>query len=299
MRNKFFGVVEGFYRKPYTFKQRLDLITFLSDIGLNTYVYGPKADPYHRKEWQKPYPAHKLKEFEKLCEFSKKHSIQFNFALSPMSKPDTAKTIKKIGTMINIGITDFSLFYDDIKVSLTKETAQTQLETINRLYEFLISKIAKPNLFFCPTQYRGFKKTDYIIEISENLNKHIQIFWTGKRVVSKRLTEKDIDKITKIIKRPPLIWDNLFANDYIPGKIWKFPYRYRDPNIIKKVSGILINPMNQYEKSKPLIYTAAKFFKEPYKYVPRKAWIEKATRGLGEMALCAGLVALQRLWFIS
>ncbi len=273
-QDKFFGVIEGFYRRPYTFNQRLDLIAFLSKIGLNIYVYGPKADPYHRKTWQKQYPVRILKEFEKLIKLSKRYSVFFNYALSPMSKPVTERIIKKIATMVKIGGKHFSLFYDDIKVPLTRETAEIQARTANELLKFLKKNTSHPALFFCPTQYRGFKKTEYIETIAKSLHKDIQIFWTGKRVVSRRITEKDIDRITKIINRPPLIWDNLFANDYVPGMIWKFPYRYRAPNIVKKVSGILINPMNQYEKSKPLIYTMAKFITNPDSYVPRRAWKE-------------------------
>jgi len=282
VKNKFFGVVEGFYRKPYTFKQRHNLISFLSNIGLNTYVYGPKADPFHRKKWQKPYPAHILKEFERLCEFSRRHSIHFNYALSPMSSPDEKNIIKKIDSMIRVGVTHFSLFYDDIKIPLTKETAQIQLLTANRLYEFLKDKITNPTLLFCPTQYRGFNKTEYILTIGKKLNKNIQIFWTGKRVVSKKITAKDIERITEIINRPPLVWDNLFANDYIPWVIFKFPYRNREPEIIEKVSGVLINPMNEYRQSLPVIYTAAKFFKDPYNYDSRKAW--KEAQSLREMS---------------
>lgn len=274
MKNKFFGVVEGFYRTPYTFKQRLDLISFLSDTGLNTYVYGPKADPFHRKSWQKPYPARALKEFETLSEHSRKCSIHFNYALSPMFSPHADKIIKKISTMVHIGITDFSLFYDDINVPLTKETADVQIETANRLYEFLKNKITNPTLFFCPTQYRGFDKTEYIKTLSKKLPKSIHIFWTGNRVVSRKITAKDVDMIKTIIRRPPLIWDNFFANDYVPWIIFKFPYRNREAAIVQKVTGILINPMNEYRKSKPLIYTAAKFFKDPHGYNSRRAWRE-------------------------
>jgi hypothetical protein len=278
--NKYFGVIEGFYRKPYTFSERQDLIKFLSRIGLNTYVYGPKDDAYHRKDWQKPYPASVLKKFEGLIEFSKKSSVYFNYALSPMSRPDTKKIIKKIESMAELGISHFSLFYDDIKVALTRETAQIQIETANTLYKFLKEKTDDPTLFFCPTQYRGLNRTEYLLEIGKKLDEHIEIFWTGKRVVSRKITEKDTKKIAKIINRPPLIWDNIFANDYIPAVILKFPYRNREPEIIEQVKGILLNPMNQYRKSKPLIYTAAKFFRDPNQYVPKKAWQE--ARGLKE-----------------
>ncbi len=274
MENKFFGVVEGFYRRPYTFKQRTDLIKFLSQIDLNTYVYGPKSDVFHRKKWFAPYPADKLKEFKLLNDLSKECSIVFNYALSPLAKPEIKEIIEKVNSMLAIGIENYSLFYDDIRIPLNKEMAMRQAETANILFEFLSNNLAKPILFFCPTQYRGFEKTEYLLTIAQKLKKNIQILWTGKNVVSRKITEKEIDNITEIINRPPIIWDNLFANDYIPGVILKYPYRNREAAIVDKVRGILINPMNQYEKSKPLIYTAAKFINDPNHYDGPKAWRE-------------------------
>jgi len=274
LKSKFFGVVEAFYGKPYTFKERHDLIVFLSDCGLNTYVYGPKNDVFHRKKWQQPYPNNILKEFEKLVHMSKKHSMNFNYALSPVLKTDTEKVIEKVNSMVKIGITHFSLFFDDIDVELSQKTAETQVTVANELLGFLKNNVSNSILFFCPTQYRGFLKTEYIKKVSQTLDKDIFIMWTGKQVVSKKITVLDLDKITEMIKRKPLIWDNIFANDYIPGMILRFPYRHREPEIIAKVKGILINPMNQYTESKPLIYTAAKFFRNPHAYVPRKAWRE-------------------------
>ncbi len=274
MKNKIFGVVEGFYRKPYTFKERHDLIAFLSGCGLNTYVYGPKDDIFHRKKWQQPYPDNILKEFEKLVHISEKYSINLNYALSPISETHTEEVIKKIDSMVKIGITHFSLFFDDIDVELSQRTAEAQVTAANELLGFLKSGVSNPILFFCPTQYRGFLETAYIKTVSQALDKDIFIMWTGKQVVAKKITVLDIDKITKIIKRKPLIWDNIFANDYIPEVILRFPYCHREPEIVEMVEGILINPMNQYTKSKPLIYTAAKFFRTPHAYVPRKVWKE-------------------------
>ncbi len=273
MRNrKNFGVVEGFYGRYYSFYERCDLIVFLAQLKLNTYVYGPKSDPYHRDEYHRPYPVKKLKEFESINKLAKKNKILFNYALSPGAKPDIALIIKKIRSMIGIGINNFSLFYDDIKLELNAENAVVQAETANHVFELLKKSISDFSLFFCPTQYRGFEKTDYILTLAEQLHPDIKIFWTGKSVVSKCITEQDVAKITRLINRQPLIWDNIFANDYIPGIILKFPYRNREPGIIRRVSGILLNPMNQYLQSKPLIYTASKFFNNPHNYNPGKYW---------------------------
>lgn len=272
MLRKTFGVVEGFYRRPYTFKQRLDLIDFLHDLKLNTYIYGPKADIIHRESWQKPYPAEKMNEFRRLCEYCKDRSVNFVYALSPVHQPNADGVVRKISTMIATGIRHYSLFFDDIRVPLNAQTAKNQLSIIHALHDYLTGRLKKTSLTFCPTQYRGFKRTDYIMYIAENLRKGIDVFWTGKRVVSRAITEDDLTKIFAVLRRPVLIWDNIFANDYIPGTILRFPYRRRSPGIIDRVKGILINPMNNYRASKPLIHTAAQFFHDPVGYDPRRAW---------------------------
>lgn len=33
------GVIEGFYGIPWTFEQRYSMISFLSDINMNQYIY--------------------------------------------------------------------------------------------------------------------------------------------------------------------------------------------------------------------------------------------------------------------
>lgn len=272
--DKVFGVVEGFYRRPYTFDQRLDLIDFMSMLGLNTYVYGPKADPYHRKYWQKAYPRQKLAQLHELHKVSQKKKIRFVYALSPVHRPDLPSVIEKVIAVQSAGIRHFSLFFDDIKVILSKSTAQKQLRIVNGLHEHLEHESRHTSLSFCPTQYRGFRETSYIKTVAENLHREIDIFWTGSKVVSPNISEEDVDRISKLLNRQVLIWDNLFANDYIPGRIHRFPYRNRDPRIMSKIKGILLNPMNDYQASKPLIRTAALFFKNPKNYDPIRAWQE-------------------------
>lgn len=274
MVNRFHGVIEGFYRKPYTFRQRHDLITFLADIGLNTYVYAPKNDHYHRRRWSVNYPKKYLKKFEELNKHCVRHNVHFNFALSPMQDPDGEKIINKLKPLVKLGINHFSLLYDDISVPLSQATADCQIKATHVFFRYLQGKLRTPVLFFCPTQYRGLKDTRYLMTLRRHLNRKIHIFWTGRRVVSFRITKEDIEKIAHLLGRPPLIWDNIFANDYIPGIVLRMPYRYRAPGIVQNTTGILVNPMNQYNYSKPLIFTVAEFIKNPYGYKPRKAWRE-------------------------
>jgi hyaluronoglucosaminidase len=272
VRSKYFGVVEGFYGKPYSYEQRLDLIAYLADIGLNTYLYGPKDDAYHRRLWDRPYPDARLQELARLAAYAEKKRIFFNYALSPMTRPTSRRIIDKIKTLVRVGIRHFSLFYDDIRVPLSAATAERQIATAHDMLSFLKTIVRRPVVFFCPTQYYGWRETDYLMTMRKRLHKDIDVFWTGRHVVSPRISDRDIRTITSCLKRAPLIWDNIYATDYLPGVVFRYPYRFRSSAIVHKTRGVLINPMNHYRASKPLLFTAARFFSSPHTYVPRRAW---------------------------
>lgn len=51
------GVVEGFYGTPWSHQVRMSLIDFYGKFKMNTYLYGPKDDPFHScPNWRLPYP---------------------------------------------------------------------------------------------------------------------------------------------------------------------------------------------------------------------------------------------------
>ncbi len=279
MISKYFGVVEGFYGKPYSFAQRMDLISFLHSVGLNTYIYGPKDDTYHRRHWDRPYPPARLKELTRLNEHARHKNIFFNYALSPMTKPTSRRIISKIATLTDVGVQHFSIFFDDINVPLSEKTALYQIAAAHDVMAFLKKKIKHPVLFFCPTQYYGFNRTDYLTTIRDRLHKNIDVFWTGRHVVSPRITDEDIRMIVSLLGRAPLIWDNIYANDYLPGVVFHYPYRYRSAAVVRKTRGVFINPMNQYRASKPLLFTAAKFISSPATYDPQYAWKKAVHQG--------------------
>ncbi|WP_186439068.1 beta-N-acetylglucosaminidase domain-containing protein [Akkermansia muciniphila] len=44
---EFRGTVEGFYGTPWSHEARLSQLRFYGQNKMNTYIYGPKDDPYH------------------------------------------------------------------------------------------------------------------------------------------------------------------------------------------------------------------------------------------------------------
>ena len=43
------GAIEGFYGSPWTHEERMHQLAFYGDVKMNTYIYAPKDDPYHRE----------------------------------------------------------------------------------------------------------------------------------------------------------------------------------------------------------------------------------------------------------
>jgi len=43
------GIVEGFFGPPWSIEQRCAMFEFGAKHAMNTYLYAPKDDPYHRE----------------------------------------------------------------------------------------------------------------------------------------------------------------------------------------------------------------------------------------------------------
>ena len=77
------GAIEGFYGSPWTQQERLDQLAFYGRFKLNTYVYAPKDDPYHRDRWREPYPPDRLADLRTLIDAAAANHVRFTFAVSP------------------------------------------------------------------------------------------------------------------------------------------------------------------------------------------------------------------------
>src|SRR5690606_25847869 len=114
------GSVEGFYGSPWTTEERLDQLAFHGRFKLNTYVYAPKDDPWHRDRWREPYPADRLDALGRLVEAAAANHVRFTFAVSPgvsicYSDPDdVAALTAKLEAVRGLGVRSFSIALDDI-----------------------------------------------------------------------------------------------------------------------------------------------------------------------------------------
>ena len=266
------GVVEGFYNRPWNQGQRVDLYQKLNTFGLNAYLYAPKDDVKHRALWRDPYDESELQQLKILIDGCRENDVTFYYGISPgldigYSNPKDIGHLKaKLDQMVRIGCKGFAVLWDDIGTNLPsadKEAfntlADAQVKVCNEIYEHL----KRPAFLTCPVEYCATRAdpsvltSPYLNSLGTGLDPNIDIFWTGSQVVSEHIYKEEIIELSKVLKRKPLIWDNLHANDYDIQRVFLGPYTVRSPDIIPYLKGVFTNPNCEYSLNIPALFTLA------------------------------------------
>lgn len=273
------GVVEGFYGTPWSHQARLSQLKFYGENKMNTYIYGPKDDPYHSSpNWRLPYPEKEAAQLRELVTVANSHEVDFVWAIHPgqdikWNQEDRDHLLSKFEKMYQLGVRSFAVFFDDISGEGTNP--QKQAELLNYIDENFVQ--AKPDvtpLIMCPTEYNkswSNPKGNYLTTLGKKLNPSIQIMWTGDRVISD-ITRDGITWINERIKRPAYIWWNFPVSDYVRDHLLLGPVYGNDTTIAEEMSGFVANPMEHAEASKIAIYSVASYAWNPAKYDTWKTW---------------------------
>ncbi|MEX0609850.1 MAG: protein O-GlcNAcase [Balneolaceae bacterium] len=282
------GVVEGFYGDPWSHEERLDVIRFMGEVGMNTYYYAPKDDPFHRSQWRESYAGKPLSQFSELLKVSTESDVDVYFAISPgldivySDSADFEALNAKLQDMISLGVRHIALFLDDVPETLSNEKdreeysdlAEAHVDIINRLWERL--KDDEVQLVVCPTTYTSaWGSREYAEKLGEGVPAEIPLFWTGEDVAISEVTRSEAENWQNLINRKPLLWDNFPVNDF---EVWRpilGPLRGRDGHLPEAMSGILANPMDIPYASMIPLYTVAKYGEDPSGYDPDEA-LQKA-----------------------
>lgn len=276
---RFRGVVEGFYGTPWSHEARLRQLKFYGENKMNTYIYGPKDDPYHSSpNWRLPYPEKEALQLQELVKVANENEVDFVWAIHPgqdikWNQEDRDLLLAKFEKMYDLGVRSFAVFFDDISGEGTNPNKQAEL--LNYIDEKFVK--AKPDvtpLVMCPTEYNkswSNPKGNYLTTLGEKLNPSIQIMWTGDRVISD-ITKDGIAWINKRIKRPAYIWWNFPVSDYVRDHLLLGPVYGNDTQIADQMSGFVTNPMEHAEASKIAIYSVASYAWNPEKYDSEQTW---------------------------
>jgi hyaluronoglucosaminidase len=279
------GVIEGFYGKPWSHAERLDLIEFCGREGLNTWVHAPKDDPYHRALWREPYPDAELERLGELARTAEKHGLAFAYAIAPgldvcySSDADFETLLAKCEQVKSVGVRSFQLLWDDIEHGMNhpedealygheeRPSAAAQAPFCNRFAK----EFPQPGpLVVCPMGYSGTGDSPYRKIFGPRLDPEIVVYWTGPEVVSIGITRESLNlAVMRFRDHELLIWDNYPVNDFDPGRLYLGPLVGRDPAIAEgRCAGLIANAMVEAIPSKLALATVADWTRDPVSYDP-------------------------------
>jgi hyaluronoglucosaminidase len=283
------GVIEGFYGRPWSHDERLDLIAFCGEHGLNTWVHAPKDDPYHRKLWDEAYPDEELELLGELVRAAEQAGVEFAYAIAPglsicySRDADFDKLVAKCEQVKSVGVSSFQLLFDDIEHDLRcaedeeryggaeRPSGAAQADVSNR---FRAAFSQPGSLVVCPMGYAGTGDSPYRRSFAAALDPEVVVYWTGPEVVCWGINREALDvTVERFHGHELLLWDNYPVNDFDVDRLFLGPLRGRDPRLADgHLAGIVANAMVQAVPSKLALATVAEWALDPAAYEPVAAF---------------------------
>ena len=281
----FRGTVEGFYGTPWSHEARKSQLEFYGRNKMNVYIYGPKDDPWHRDKWREPYPEVEANRIAELVNVAKANGVNFYWAIHPgvdikWNDQDRDYLMAKLEVMYQLGVRSFAVFFDDIWGEGAKADKQAAL--LNYIDDnFVQVKKDVAPLILCPTEYnKGWanEQGGYLRTLGSNLNKGIEVMWTGNSVVA-CIDKPTMEWINERIERKGYIWLNFPVNDFVRDHILMGPAYGNGLDIATDVSGFVSNPMEYAETSKISLYGIADYCWNMEEYDYQSNW-EKSLKDI-------------------
>ncbi|XP_037245303.1 uncharacterized protein LOC119148825 isoform X1 [Falco rusticolus] len=240
-------------------------------------MYAPKDELKHRLLWREPYTEHEAACMQSLIEAAQEQGVEFVFAISAgqdmvfSSAGDRLLLQQKLRQVAALGCHSFALLFDDIDPCMCQadrdvfpSLAQAQASVANEVYQ----ELGQPSIFlFCPTEYCSSlcspspSQSCYLLTIGQELLPGIGVIWTGPKVVSQELSASLLKEVEGVLHRRPVIWDNLYANDYDCRRVFLGPYTGRAPGLMPRLHGLLLNPNCELQANFIPMHTLGSWFR--------------------------------------
>lgn len=287
------GVIEGFYGPPWTGPERERLLDWMARFGLQTYLHAPKDDPHHRAVWRQPLPPQAAAELAALIDSCNRRGVSLAWAIHPGldirygAAADLDALIARMEQVRGLGGRDFAILFDDIPGGLDADDrrafgslASAQAHVVNRLAAWLADRVPDGMLLVCPTPYcsrmanAGLGGEDYLRILGEALAPEVDVLWTGPEIISRTIDADHLAGIARLLRRPPVLWDNLFADDYDAVRFFTGPYAGRPPAVRDLVRGILVNPNSELPLNVPSLHSLGQFMRAGNDWNPRASYLQ-------------------------
>jgi protein O-GlcNAcase/histone acetyltransferase len=119
---------------------------------------------------------------------------------------------------------------------------------LSRLRTDLRKRCPRLSLWFCPTVYtdecapEGILESSYLADLSLTIPSDVLVLWTGPAVIADKLDKASLLPVSRLFNGNVVVWDNLYANDYCPYRLFLGPYGGRNRDLALVTKGVLLNP---------------------------------------------------------
>lgn len=268
------GYIEGFYAKLFTWSERKRILEKLSQNKMYFYLYAPKGDPFHRNDWRKSYKKDWIKKFYQFCITAKSKEVQVFFGISPgldfnfndlinnNTNSDFLILFKKCLQILDLGADSIVLLLDDIPNDFANKY-NTDLSE-GKAHAYLANKLAKmlnTKIYVVPRVYSDeliSSSEQYLYDFGMSLNSSLSLFYCGKNIIEKSINQNSTKIISKYLKNNIIFWDNYYANDYCPRRLFLGPWKNRSNKF-----DIMINPTGLIETDLLIIDIVGKTLNSP------------------------------------
>ncbi len=287
------GLIEGFYGRPWSWAARAATAQFLAPHGYGFYLYAPKADPYLRRRWREPHPDETLGELKVLAGRCADLGVRFGVGLSPFEiyrafdAAAQADLTRKLAELDAVGVVDLAILFDDMRGDLPG-LARAQVEILH----WIAGRTRAKRLILCPTYYSddplldrafGQRPEAYLDDLGRALDPAIDVFWTGEEVCSRAYGVRGLERLTAILRRKPMIWDNYPVNDgpVMSQSLHLRAFTGRPAAMAGAIGAHAVNPASQPVLSRIPALTLAESYANGEAYDYGAAFQRAATEVLG------------------
>ena len=258
MTLNFTGYIEGYYGRLFDWRDRNRLLGGVAAAGMTSYFYAPKEDACHRQFWRQPYDKAWQAEFAQFAATAAAKNIHliagiapgvdFDFASLDASmdqKNDFTILVAKARQFLSNGTSMIALLMDDIAADFEARSGNFTNE--GRAHAALANRLGSAidaPIIVVPRIYADSLITPddaqsltYLEQFAGHLDQHHQVVYCGDDIVAPRPFG---DAGGHLDPASVIIWDNLYANDYCPRRLFLGPWRSADmPHIMLNPTGMI------------------------------------------------------------
>ena len=254
----FTGYIEGYYGRLFDWHDRNRLLSGVAAAEMTSYFYAPKEDARHRQFWRQPYDKAWQAEFTQFATIAAAKNIHliagiapgldFDFASLDASvdqKNDFTTLVAKARQFLANGASMIALLMDDIAADFEARSGSFKNE--GRAHAALANRLGlaiDAAIIIVPRIYADSLITPddtqslaYLEQFTSHLDPQHQVVYCGDDIVAPRPFG---DAGGHLDPASIIIWDNFYANDYCPRRLFLGPWRNTDmPHIMLNPTGMI------------------------------------------------------------